>query len=79
MMKVAETGYQRDRMRLSAMRLSMRGMVLGRGTQTKKHSTENVRQSFHLVNPPDFETIGAVKEKTQRHAPFPERQQLIPN
>jgi hypothetical protein len=40
-------------MRLSAMRLSMRGMVLGGSAQAKKHSTENVRQSFHLVNPPE--------------------------
>jgi hypothetical protein len=29
-------------------------MVLGRGAQAQKHSTENVRPSFHLVNPPDL-------------------------
>jgi hypothetical protein len=29
-------------------------MVLGRSAQAQKHSTENVRQSFHLVKPPKF-------------------------
>jgi hypothetical protein len=48
-MKVPEPSHQRDR-----MRLGMRGMVLGRSAQAQKHSTENVRQSFHLVNPPEF-------------------------
>jgi hypothetical protein len=29
-------------------------MILGSSPQAKKHSTENLRQSFHLVNPPEF-------------------------
>jgi hypothetical protein len=48
-MKIAEPSHQRDR-----MRLSMLGMVLSRSAQAQQHSTENVRQSFHLVDPPEF-------------------------
>jgi hypothetical protein len=48
-MKVPEPSHQRYR-----MRLAMRGVVLGRSAQAQKHSTENVRQSFHLVDPPEF-------------------------
>jgi hypothetical protein len=45
----------------------MRGVVLGRSAQTQKHSTENVRQSFHLVNPPEFSfgtTLPTAPEKS---------------
>jgi hypothetical protein len=34
--------------------LSMRSVVLGCCAQAQKHCTENVRQSFHLVNPPEL-------------------------
>jgi hypothetical protein len=38
---------------LSVVRLRVRGMILGSSAQAQKHSTENLRQSFHLVNPPE--------------------------
>jgi hypothetical protein len=49
MMKVPEPSHQGYR-----MRLGMRGVILGHSAQAQKHSTENVRQSFHLVNPPEL-------------------------
>jgi hypothetical protein len=48
-------------------------MVLGRSAQAQKPSAENVRQSFHLVNPPEIPSCRrAVKEEFQGDAPFRE-------
>src|SRR5258706_15390961 len=33
-------------------------MLLGCGAQAQKHCTKNVRQSFHLVDPPHFKIVG---------------------
>jgi hypothetical protein len=62
------------------MRLSMRGVFLGCSTQAEKHPTENVRQSFHLVNPPEIKICwGGGQKKSQGDAPFTEQPQLSPN
>jgi hypothetical protein len=46
-------------------------MVLGGSAQAQKHSTKNVRQSFHLVNPPEFEFVGGrSKERHRETRPF---------
>jgi hypothetical protein len=49
-------------------------MVLRRSAQAQKHSTEKMRQSFHLVNPPDPNFVGWRAEKSHRmtrHSPSP--------
>jgi hypothetical protein len=66
-MKVPKPSHQRDGMRLSVMRLRVRGRILGGSAQAQKHSTQNVHQNLHLVNPPEFSfgrTCGRASEKS---------------
>jgi YegS/Rv2252/BmrU family lipid kinase len=73
-MKIAQSGHERDR-----TGLSMRGVVLSRCAQTEKYRTEKMRQSFHLINPPEFESLGRRSRARRGDTPIPKLPQLIPN